>query len=202
MTAPTADSRIARSSHLVLLLFLLPAFLLMAGCGNESRDPANAPRSTEELRPSADQPITPLEDPFEIPPDLTVTTTDGETINLGAREGGVQILNFWATWCAPCLQEIPDLNRLHAEYDTSEVQIIGIANRQGPSEVLPFAERHDISYPVVADSAGALDEQLGPIYVLPTTLIVQADGRVTHQVTGIFPAETFSENIAAYRSSP
>jgi thiol-disulfide isomerase/thioredoxin len=187
-----------RVSPWLLLFFLLLPFV-GAGCQEDSSDPANAPRSTADLKSSSDQAISPLSEPFAVPEGFTVTTTDGATLDIGAKEGRVQVLNFWATWCAPCLEEIPDLNRLHEEYGSQNVQVIGIANKQGPAEVIPFAKRHEIAYPVVADSAGRLDDALGPIYVLPATLIVRPSGRITHQVTGIFPVDTFTEELDSFR---
>lgn len=182
------------------MLPALLAFLLVGvGCEDDGRDPANAPRSTADMKRSTNQPISPLDEPFAVPDDLTVTTTAGETLDIGAKDGRVQVLNFWATWCTPCLEEIPDLNRLHEAYGEQNVQVIGIANKQGLDEVNPFARRHEIAYPVVADSTGRLDDALGPIYVLPTTLIVRPSGRITHQVTGIFPVDTFTETLDTFR---
>ncbi len=189
-----------RSSWIRSLVLLLASVLLLdTGCNEDRSDPANAPRSTADLRTPSNQPISPLDEPFPVPDNLTVTTTDGSTIDIGATEGRVQVLNFWATWCAPCLEEIPELNRLHAEYGPETVQVIGIANNQGPDEVNPFAMRHEISYPIVADSTGRLDDALGPIYVLPTTLVVRPDGRITHRVTGIFPVDTFTDKLDTFR---
>lgn len=199
MTAPLFRPKRVGLRRCWMMPLLLACLLVGVGCEDDRRDPANAPRSTAELKPPTDQPISPLDEPFPVPADLTVTTTGGEMIEIGAEEGRVQVLNFWATWCAPCLEEIPDLNRLHDEYGSENVQVIGIANNQGPEEVNPFAERHGIAYPVVADSTGRLDDALGPIYVLPTTLIVRPDGRITHQVTGIFPVDTFTEKLDTFR---
>lgn len=185
------------SPWLLLLLLLLP--VIGVGCQEDSADPANAPRSTADLKASSDQAISPLSEPFAVPEGFSITTTDGATLNIGAKEGRVQVLNFWATWCPPCLEEIPELNRLHEKHGSQNVQVIGIANKQSPAEVIPFAQRHEIAYPVVADSTGRLDDALGPIYVLPTTLIVRPSGRITHQVTGIFPVDTFTKELDSFR---
>lgn len=199
MTAPLFRPKRAGFYRSWMLSALLAFLLVGVGCEDDGRDPANAPRSTADMKRSTDQPISPLDEPFAVPDDVTVTTTAGETLDIGAKDGRVQVLNFWATWCPPCLQEIPELNRLHEEYGEKNVQVIGIANNQGPDEVIPFAERHEIAYPVVADSTGRLDDAFGPIYVLPTTLIVRPSGRVTHQVTGIFPVDTFTEKLDTFR---
>jgi len=186
--------RRARGGIFFPIAVLLLAGLSVAACSEPDRDPANAPRSTADLPSSASAPVDPLDDPFDVPA-MQLTTLDGGDIQIGPSAGRVQIINFWATWCAPCLQEIPDLNELHQELGPQGFEVIGVAKKQGPETVRPFVSKHDIQYPIVPDSLGKVGEELGPVYVLPTSLVVNADGQVIYQVSGIFPTAQLADTL-------
>ncbi|PEN15234.1 thioredoxin [Longibacter salinarum] len=188
----------ARVGHRFPLLLLVGLFVLagtITGCTEEERNPADAPRSTADIRPDTVGKTAPLDEPFEVPSGVSFETIDGKTVEIGARQGRVQIINFWATWCAPCLEEIPDLNDLQKELGPHGLEIIGIANNQGLEEVEPFVEKHSIQYPIVADSTGAADADLGPVYVLPTSLVVTPDGIVRYKIPGIFPTDALKDDL-------
>jgi thiol-disulfide isomerase/thioredoxin len=176
--------------------------LVIAGCEDDARDPANAPRSTADIAADTIGRTAPLDEPYAAPSDLTVQTTGGETLAIGPEDGSVQIINFWATWCAPCLEEIPDLNKLHEELGPDGLQIIGVAKDQGRSEVVPFAERRNIEYPVVADSTGTVGDALGPVYVLPTSLIITPDDTVRYKIPGIFPSDALRDRLKTMLNAP
>jgi thiol-disulfide isomerase/thioredoxin len=100
--------------------------------------------------------------------------------------GKVLVVNFWATWCAPCLNEIPEFIRLQNEYQHSGLQFVGVAveNKQPVTEYL---QRIHINYPVMVagDEGIALSEELGNIlYAVPFTLIVNQLGQVVHMQFG------------------
>ena len=121
-------------------------------------------------------------------PTLTLETLDGASIDLEARDGELLLVNFWATWCAPCREEIPDLKSLHTDFEN--LTVIGVAlDRKGREVVKPFAQKLEINYPIVIDKSGAAEAEFGPIPGLPTTVLVTPDGQVTKRVVGIFPTE-------------
>lgn len=121
-------------------------------------------------------------------PALTMETLDGTSIDLAAQDGELLLINFWATWCAPCREEIPDLKGLHTDFEN--LTVIGIAlDRKGREVVEPFAQKLEINYPIVVDKSGAAEAELGPIPGLPTTILVTPDGQITKRVVGIFPTE-------------
>lgn len=196
----TGSVRIRGGIAIATTLFFL-AGLSLAACSEPDRDPANAPRSTADLPSSASSPVEPLDEPFDVPA-MQLTTLDGGDLRIGPDAGRVQIINFWATWCAPCLEEIPDLNALHQELGPEGLEVIGVANKQGPQKVRPFVSKHDIQYPVVADSLGEVGEEVGPVYVLPTSLVVNQEGRVIYQVTGIFPTDQLADTLRSMVRAP
>jgi peroxiredoxin len=112
------------------------------------------------------------------PPDFQVTTLDGATFTLSETIGEqVIILNFFATWCGPCVSEIPELNRYHDERQDDGVVVLGIDVNEHEHVVRPFVSRERIAYPVGLDSSGAIAE-LYDISTVPTTVVIGLDGTV------------------------
>ena len=185
---------------------LLVLVLAMAGCGGDAPDridPAQAPRisapsDTAQGYPSVEQST--LNDPFPAP-DLTLTTLEGEEIALRNTDGPV-VLNFWATWCPPCRKEIPDLIEIQNEYGDRGLTLVGISRDQGgESVVTPFVEDMEINYPVVVEKDDQLEEALGTVYALPTTVLISPEGRVTHSVMGLFDVDSLRDQLEAWVSA-
>lgn len=122
-------------------------------------------------------------------PDLTMTTLDGKTITTKELAGKVVIVNFWATWCAPCRAEIPDLVKLQTEYKDHLV-IIGVLSEDQPGpHVSKFAADYQINYPIVPETP-ELSAAFPGIYALPTTFMVGPDSRMMQKHIGqIRPAQ-------------
>lgn len=111
---------------------------------------------------------------------LVLDKPSGGTLAFADLEGDVLILDFWATWCAPCISEIPHYNELHAEYDGKGVHLIGVTLESGSAEdVAAFAQdpAHLIHYPLVMGNDEIVDTY-GPIWGFPTTVLVGPDGKV------------------------
>ena len=116
-------------------------------------------------------------------PDLTMTTLDGKTITSKDLAGKVVIFNFWATWCAPCRAEIPDLVKLQDQYKDHLV-IIGVLSEDEPGpHVSRFADDYKMNYPIVPETKELLATFTG-IYALPTTFMVGPDGRMMQKHIG------------------
>jgi thiol-disulfide isomerase/thioredoxin len=122
-------------------------------------------------------------------PELTMTTLDGKTITSRDLAGKVVIVNFWATWCAPCRAEIPDLVKLQTQYK-DQLVIIGILSEDEPGpHVSRFAADYKINYPIVPETK-ELTAAFPGIYALPTTFMVGPDGRMMQKHIGqIRPAQ-------------
>jgi thiol-disulfide isomerase/thioredoxin len=129
-----------------------------------------------------------VKNPQQIP-DLTMTTLDGKTISTRDLAGKVLIFNYWATWCAPCRAEIPDLVKLQDQYK-DHVVIIGVLSEDDPGpHVSKFVADYKINYPIVPETK-ELEAIFTRIYALPTTFMVGPDLKVMQKHIGqIRPAQ-------------
>ncbi len=110
----------------------------------------------------------------------------GQTVNVQAFQGRPLLLNFWATWCPPCVEELPLLNRFYSQQRALGWQVLGLAVDQ-PSAVRTFLQKTPIDFPVVMGGLGGteLSKQLGNANGgLPYTVVLGADGRVLHRKIG------------------
>lgn len=127
-------------------------------------------------------------------PQLAVQTLDGKTFNLSAERGRWVIINFWATWCGPCIEEMPAISQFVATHN--DVTAIGLAWDNSPRpDIVKFAKKHPVDYPlaqVPTDRApGGFPTPLG----LPTTYLVAPDGRIAHQFIGPVNATLLAQAI-------
>lgn len=175
-------------------LWSLTLMVLLVACGGEESSTTEASSSSGSA--SGPLPGKVQDVDAEPVPDLTLETMEGASINLADQEGRVLLINFWATWCAPCREEIPDLNELQADLEGDGLRIIGVAlDRQGRKVVEPFAEKLSIEYPVVIDAEGTAESEFGPIPGLPTTIVVGPDGQIKKRVIGIFPVDDMKPTL-------
>jgi thiol-disulfide isomerase/thioredoxin len=125
----------------------------------------------------------------EVIPSLRLPALDGGTVNLPADHAGRPILiNLWASWCGPCIEEMPELDRFAAAQGANGTQVVGIA-LDDEAAVRDFLRRIPVRYPILLDQAGPRDAgvQLGnPKGVLPYTVLVSAEGRLLKQKIGPF----------------
>jgi thiol-disulfide isomerase/thioredoxin len=126
-------------------------------------------------------------DPRPIP-ELTMRDLDGQLISSADWSGKVTLVNFWATWCGPCRVEIPDLIALQKKYG-DHLRIIGISDDEGPPEnVRSFAVAHRINYPIVM-STPELKRAFNGVRALPTTFVLDREGRLVQHHVGLLNAE-------------
>ena len=124
--------------------------------------------------------------------DLELTDQFGNTHTLSDYKGKVIFLNFWATWCGPCRNEMPDIQKLYDEYsaqgEDAEVVILGIAGpgigqEESAEEIADFMTENGYTYPVLMDTSGEMFTQYG-ISAFPTTFMIDKDGNVYGYVPG------------------
>lgn len=131
-------------------------------------------------RQVAAQPQPAAADPaFTAAPDFTLHTVDGTPLRLSDLRGKVVLLNFWATWCPPCKAEMPDLNALHQKYGAEhDFTVVGINMEERAADVSAFARARQITFPLLLDPEGAVSAGRYAIRSLPTSLIIDREGRI------------------------
>ena len=133
-------------------------------------------------------------------PDFSMNTLDGRPWRLADHRGSVVLLNFWATWCPPCRQELPGLARLANEYRGRGVEVAGISMDEEPDGVRQFAGRHAISYPVLLP--GASDKLASQVESLPTSLLVDRHGRIAKSYVGAESEAVFRRDVERLLNEP
>ncbi len=125
----------------------------------------------------------------ELIPVLELANLDGGRMELpSAHAGRPQLINLWASWCGPCIEEMPELDRFARQQGTDGVQVVGIALDDADA-VQAFLKKVPVGYPILIDAAGPADAgvQLGNVKgVLPFTVLVDAEGRLVKQKIGPF----------------
>lgn len=119
------------------------------------------------------------------PIELSGTTLDDEELDIATLRGEVVVINFWASWCAPCRAEATDLAIVASEYP--QVSFVGLNTRDGKAAAIAFASRFETGYPSIRDEFGELTlafGNLGPA-ATPTTIVLDKSGRVAARVLGV-----------------
>jgi peroxiredoxin len=130
--------------------------------------------------------------------DLNLRDLNGNMVNLSDFKGKVIILDFFATWCPPCKQEVPDFIKLQNEYGDKGFQMIGISLSR-MSDMQAFARDFGINYPVLIDD-GYAAAVYGPVRSIPMTFVIDQNFKVVKKYIGFRPKEVFEADIKALLS--
>lgn len=121
------------------------------------------------------------------------TMLDGQPVDLSALRGKPLVLNFWASWCPPCVSEMPDLERAYREYRGRGVRFLAVA-LDDADEVRTFVEENKITLPVAVDEERVLGRKYG-VGNIPTTYFLNSDGTIAQKHVGAMDYEEFRAAI-------
>ena len=137
-------------------------------------------------------------------PDFSLPTLEGGTFALGKQRGKIVVMNVWASWCAPCRKEAPDLQAVWKQADKKSVQFVGLDTRDSTTSAQGFIKNYGITYPQAIDTDGQVQllfRSTLPAQAIPSTLIVDAQGRVAARILGTASQATLRNVIDAVQSS-
>jgi thiol-disulfide isomerase/thioredoxin len=161
---------------------------------------APAPTSASGPPAAASEPATPPPAPRQSSremPALRVPTLDGAPYDLATHRGKWVVVNFWATWCAPCLKEMPELSALHSMRE--DVEVVGLAYEEiEPADMRAFLAKRPVTYPIAIVDTYQPPADFETPRGLPMTVLIAPDGRVAKQVIGPVTAKSIEDAIAAH----
>jgi peroxiredoxin len=112
-------------------------------------------------------------------PDFTLRTLDGQKLRLGEQRGRVVLVNFWATWCGPCRQEMPHLNKLYEKYKSSGFVLLGVNVDDDTRQAAGVADKLGVKFPVLPDADKRVSRQYD-LSAMPSTVLIDRDGKVRY----------------------
>lgn len=127
--------------------------------------------------------------------EFTLSDTQGHVHHLTDYRGKWVLVNFWATWCAPCLEELPELTALHNAHKNTDLVVIGIAMEYPSTKVvLDFLKTHRLPYPIVLGDY-KIAKQIGAVKALPTSYLFDQTGKLVSSQTGTVTRANVEEFI-------
>jgi thiol-disulfide isomerase/thioredoxin len=122
---------------------------------------------------------------------------EGREVSSDQFKGKVVVVDFWATWCGPCIEEIPGYIALQKKYGPDGLVIVGVSlDRRGPAHVKQFAQAKGMNYTLVMGDE-AVVEAFGNFQAIPTTFLISREGRILNQKTGAAPVEEYEKLVQA-----
>ena len=131
-------------------------------------------------------------------PTANWTTMAGDALTLESMRGKVVLVDFWATWCKPCIKTMPELEALYKDYQKRGLEVVGVAVEQGKDrekKVKKFLEKKPVAYPIVIDSEEASSWEAFHVVALPTLYLIGRDGQIMERWTGVVDMKKVRESV-------
>ena len=157
----------------------LAGVLLLTACSGSGASPASPASPQLETLATGEDGLIPVAE-RQVAPVLAGTTLDGEPLDVSDLRGSVVVLNFWASWCAPCRAEASTLNEVAARTADDGVRFVGVNVKDERSPAQAFERRQSVAYPSLHDQPGRLLLQFRRVVpqTPPTTLVLDREGRI------------------------
>jgi peroxiredoxin len=158
----------------ILLLTLIAAVMasgLLAGCNGGADNTPTTPTTPAPTTPAGE--VAP--EVGKVAPDFTLTTVDGKTVTLSSLRGKPVLINFWATWCGPCFEEMPYFQELSSKWPQKGLEFLSIDTGESASRTSGYMQANGFTFPVLVDNKGNVALKYGIMY-LPTTIMIDKDG--------------------------
>lgn len=168
----------------------------------EDGPPQAASLASPATSPAAISSPTPLDERIEpeaqapLPDGKLAGFADGEPVDLARYRGRPVIVNFWASWCAPCVEEMPDFQAFAATH-ASQVAVLGVNVRDAPSNAQAFVTELGITYDLAIDPEGAFFAEV-QAFAMPTTLFVDSDATIVYRHAGFLDGEQLADLAATH----
>ena len=129
-------------------------------------------------------------------PDFTLKSASGENLRLSELRGDVVMINFWASWCGPCRQEMPILSELHDKYKSMGFTVLGVNVEENSSEARKLLKEMPVSFPLLFDNDSSVSRQYD-VVAMPSTVLVDRNGNVRYLHKGYKPGleNTYVEQV-------
>ncbi|MDH3560616.1 MAG: TlpA family protein disulfide reductase [Gammaproteobacteria bacterium] len=129
-------------------------------------------------------------------PDFTLKSDSGENLRLSEMRGEVVLINFWASWCGPCRQEMPILSELHDKYKAMGFTVLGINVEENSSDARKLLKEMPVSFPVLFDNDSSVSKQYD-VAAMPSTVLVDRDGNMRYLHKGYKPGleDTYVDQV-------
>jgi thiol-disulfide isomerase/thioredoxin len=179
-------------------LLLMAFIVLFSGCSKKKEVDEQSSETTVSSGTAIPQVVS-VQERGDVVPNFSWKDASGKTVDFDSYRGKVTLVNFWATWCGPCIHETPDLVELSKELADKNVKFIGISTDRGPNidkDVKKFADDHKIPYLVVLSNED-LEAAFGNVRLLPTTFLVDEQGKIRETLLGVRTKAALNQSISS-----
>ncbi len=176
----------------VFPIMTFATFVSLGACSSRSHQPT-APKDARKVQTQT------FVAPPERMPDFTLKDATGREVSLAQFHGKVLLIDFWATWCAPCKKEMPGYEDLYRRYKRAGLMVIGVAADSDASAVAKFGKKLGVSYPLLVNG---MDVQRYGVLGLPTTILIDREGFIRKKVVGFEYKEVFETALTELLEKP